>query len=1255
MISRIAFLFALSLSTLVLAGEPHWEVESGFPTEGILPKSETGAMRFLESHPESDGRGIIVAIFDTGVDPAAPGLQTTPQGELKILDLVDATGDGDVAMTPNHEAVDGELKGLTGRSLKVGADFKNPSGNYFLGMKAGYDIFPEELVSRLKKERKDEITRTQQGRIVSLRDQLKRGETKSEEEGEISKAELESRLKALQEALDSFDDPGPVYDCVVFHDGEQWRAVIDTNENGDLGDEVVLGNYSIEHQHASFGQQSLMNFSVNIYEEGHILSIVTTSGDHGTHVAGIVAAYDEQRPERNGLAPGVQIISVKIGDGRMGSMESGTALVRGLRATLQNRCDMINMSYGEASGIANHGAVIEKFNEIVREHGVIFVAAAGNNGPALTTVGSPGGTTSAVIGVGAYVSPAMMEAEYALKNHGEGQAYTWTSRGPTVDGDTGVDLFAPGGAFASIPNYSLSPFAQMNGTSMASPNACGNIALMLSALKQSEQTYSPISVLRSLQATAERLDGIEELAQGPGLVQIDRAFEHHSEWQAAAAQHVELEVSVSGPVTGRGVLLREKSQVSRVLSSNVSISPYFARSVSTEIKLGFELPVRLVSSADWVQCGDFLLLNSGGESFPITVDPIDLEPGLHVAEIVGLDAEHPERGPLFRVPVTVIKSEDVDEEFRFEAEFDSSIGSVNRRFISVPAGATTAKIRLKQNGGSAPTVYNIHALQIVPGRAFTSTESEFRASLVDGREVDRMIPVIPGRTLEVCVAQWWESRGEASLQLEVSFSGIQSDASRIALSSRGEAFPVVASANLGTERLQPSCSLTSWTQGLAPVSSNYEQLDEFRDGLWDSLRTTELRLDYRLEQVADGQVTVSVPAFEELLYDSPIDSLQVFVIDQNQQVIHSDDFRPESFHLKKGTYTVVVLLRDTDRSELELFEELSVAVKRNLSESIKIPVSSNLAESLLGESDVGETTLFNGMISQFYLRLPLDSNFPKEMASGDQLSGMLYLTNSRVTGVPVTGFYSGGTGSEAESTKSEHHSSEPDLDKAQLNFWMSTLKAQVWPAQEEAINQLYGKILEQDSENREARVTRLHLLDNDSREERLADVIAAADEVISRVDEEQLERFFGKKRNATTPEEIVEKKEREAEKRDLVDALSRKARALAYQELPEVVEKHPIEDQDALNEAFEATYQALTSWGDTNAPSYQLLKIRHERRLKNYGQALLDLNQYLKSQQASEEKLEKRRDLYELLGWEDLSRSQQNWILRQFPKSLSHL
>ena len=60
-----------------------------FPKLGILPKRETQALSFLEKHPEFDGRGVTIAIFDTGCDPGAEGLLKTSDGRPKFIDVVD--------------------------------------------------------------------------------------------------------------------------------------------------------------------------------------------------------------------------------------------------------------------------------------------------------------------------------------------------------------------------------------------------------------------------------------------------------------------------------------------------------------------------------------------------------------------------------------------------------------------------------------------------------------------------------------------------------------------------------------------------------------------------------------------------------------------------------------------------------------------------------------------------------------------------------------------------------------------------------------------------------------------------------------------------------------------------------------------------------------------------------------------------------------------------------------------------------------
>ncbi len=67
--------------------------------------------------------------------------------------------------------------------------------------------------------------------------------------------------------------------------------------------------------------------------------------------------------------------------------------MRALIVTLENKCDVINMSYGEPTSRANVGKFCELATELVNKHGVIFVCSAGNSGPALSTAGAPGTNT----------------------------------------------------------------------------------------------------------------------------------------------------------------------------------------------------------------------------------------------------------------------------------------------------------------------------------------------------------------------------------------------------------------------------------------------------------------------------------------------------------------------------------------------------------------------------------------------------------------------------------------------------------------------------------------------------------------------------------------------------------------------------------------------------------------------------------------------------------------------------------------------
>jgi subtilisin len=178
---------------------------------------------------------------------------------------------------------------------------------------------------------------------------------------------------------------------------------------------------------------------------------------HGTHVAGIISA-DAGTDNKGiyGVAPESKIFAYKVCD------TDGSCYADDIAAAIYMAADqgsnVINMSFGSDQGSP---LILDAVN-YATSHGVLMVAAAGNDGPFTDSIDYPAAYAS-VIAVGA------INQKQSVTN--------WSSRGinststPFIVEDGDVEFTAPGEYIESTWNNGS--YAILSGTSMASPFVAG--------------------------------------------------------------------------------------------------------------------------------------------------------------------------------------------------------------------------------------------------------------------------------------------------------------------------------------------------------------------------------------------------------------------------------------------------------------------------------------------------------------------------------------------------------------------------------------------------------------------------------------------------------------------------------------------------------------------------------------------------------------------------------------------------------------
>ncbi|HIA00935.1 MAG TPA: hypothetical protein EYN66_03360, partial [Myxococcales bacterium] len=427
----------------------------------IMDTRAMGSHSFIKKHPQWDGRNAVIAVLDTGVDMGIAGLQKSSDGKIKVIEARDFTGQGEVTLfEAKTETIEGKkwLKSDEGKVRSYEKLSPQPiDGKWRLGFL---------LESRFQNSAVKDINLN-----ASTNDKF---------------AVLVAKTK------------------------KGFVAFVDRDGNGELTGAQAIQNYNEAQQSFTMALSDPktmtppLTFTLHIDDATNTVTFHFDDGGHGTHVAGIACGYGLMgRPGFNGIAPGAQILSLKIGDN---TLSGGSTTSDSMRKAIEfagewtkkhKRAVIINMSYGIGSEIEGESDIDQALDDTLQKYPLLAAAvSAGNSGPGLSTVGTPAAAQLAV-SAAAMLPKASAEAMFGSRID-QDKVFSFSSRGGEI---AKPDLLAPGIASASVPRFDHRDIK--GGTSMAAPQLAGAHALLVSAALANKTRFSGRTLKRALMDSAK--------------------------------------------------------------------------------------------------------------------------------------------------------------------------------------------------------------------------------------------------------------------------------------------------------------------------------------------------------------------------------------------------------------------------------------------------------------------------------------------------------------------------------------------------------------------------------------------------------------------------------------------------------------------------------------------------------------------------------------------------------------------------------
>jgi len=759
-----------------------------------------GAKRFIEAHPSWDGRGVVIAVLDTGVDTGVMGLLKTSTQETKVIEARDFTGENVVQC---HEA--------------------RMEGDWFV---------------------------TSEGRVKGIR--------KTDSPVFIGFLREETLKNSSISDLNSDGDSKDRFAVVLVKEGAQYVVFVDLDGDGDVSDESSHRSYAVDPKPLRFrstmgeGKVSV-TLTITASDAGaKTVEFHIPGNPHGTHVAGIASGFELFGQKGfNGIAPGAKVMSLKIGDTRLAG---GATVNESMKKALEyaskwqrehNVPVVVNMSYGIGSEMEGEADIERFIDNLVQENPkLVVVVSAGNNGPGLSTVGSPA-SSSLAITVGALLSKKNAKdlLGLSLDDH---VLFPFSSRGGEIQKP---DIVAPGIASSSVPEYQTSEvFA---GTSMSAPQVAGLCALLISALEHEKIPWHAGVIKRALIGSAKPLKGYSVFEQGAGIPQIEEAVRLAKELSKMPSSEILLgyQIKTTAPTgageKGSAVFFRtmgffpdKENQI------KVSVKPVFIKDAKEEQKKGFFRDFGLSTSDSMVKVSKSRVYIKGEREaeFEVFFEPRGApRSGLNSGVVVARS------GPDgFSVPFGFIVPRELKDDGGIpKLILDSQIKplEVKRFFFNTPPDVGSIAIRAKPSKGKPAWV--ILTLYDPKGRKVYVGDS--RVFSDDGLEVSKFLALddLEGiGTYELCLFAPPQAKGTSYVEGEIAFYFLRAESPPVFSSEPGH----LPTANVVVENVTKR-PFRGNAQGQIVGYERIIQKEMTKDGLVHSFSMTDelSKVEFELE------------------------------------------------------------------------------------------------------------------------------------------------------------------------------------------------------------------------------------------------------------------------------------------------------------------------------------------------------------------------------------------------------------------------